>query len=63
MSQIKCINCRKTVNGNPISVFGFKMCQPCDDAEKEFERLINKGLELEILDPKTGKVEKKIFKG
>lgn len=60
---MNCINCRKPHNGNYIMVLGvWKLCQSCDLAGKRLHQELKQGVEIETVDPKSGAVNKTIYK-
>jgi hypothetical protein len=61
--MMNCINCGKPIVGKAISVMGlFSICRPCESAGQRNEQLLKQGLEIEFVDPKTGKVVKEMFR-
>jgi len=60
---MNCINCGKPIKGKAIPVMGlFSICQPCESTGQKNEQLLAKGLEVEFINPKTGKIVKEVFR-
>ena len=60
---MNCINCGKPIVGKGIPVMGlFSMCQSCESAGEMNEQLLKQGLDVEFIDPKTGKIVKQTFR-
>lgn len=64
-SGASCPNCgNKIAPDTGVKTFGgmFTICQPCDNAGKKFSRLLERGVYVEINDPKAGNTSMHLMK-